>query len=100
TVGNTSSPRLDISDFWLLNDWIHFVATIDENGVMKAYRDAVLSGSKIDGLKPNSIYRTKQYIGKSNWSNDRYFKGTIDELRIYDRALSAAEVQALYNMGQ
>ena len=24
----------------------------------------------------------------------------IDDIRIYDRALSAAEVQALYNMGQ
>ena len=28
------------------------------------------------------------------------YNGYIDDLRIYDRALSAAEVQALYNMGQ
>ena len=28
------------------------------------------------------------------------FSGTIDDVRIYDRALSAAEVQALYNLGQ
>ena len=28
------------------------------------------------------------------------FKGIIDDVRIYDRALSAAEVQVLYNMGQ
>jgi hypothetical protein len=27
------------------------------------------------------------------------FKGLIDDVRIYDRALSAAEVQALYNLG-
>ena len=26
--------------------------------------------------------------------------GIIDDVRIYDRALSAEEVQALYNMGQ
>ena len=28
------------------------------------------------------------------------FNGLIDDVRIYDRALSAEEVQALYNMGQ
>jgi hypothetical protein len=28
------------------------------------------------------------------------YHGLIDDLRIYDRALSAAEVQALYNLGQ
>jgi hypothetical protein len=26
--------------------------------------------------------------------------GLIDDMRIYDRALSAEEVQALYNLGQ
>ena len=29
-----------------------------------------------------------------------YYSGLIDDVRIYDRALSAAEVQALYNLGQ
>jgi hypothetical protein len=33
--------------------------------------------------------------------NNYFFNGLIDDVRIYDRALSAAEeVQALYNMGQ
>ena len=29
-----------------------------------------------------------------------FFNGLIDDVRFYDRALSAAEVQALYNLGQ
>ena len=29
-----------------------------------------------------------------------FFEGLIDDIRIYDRALSAAEIQALYNLGQ
>jgi hypothetical protein len=29
-----------------------------------------------------------------------FFNGLIDDVRIYDRALSAEEVQALYNLGQ
>ncbi len=96
----SKNKRLEVSNFWPLNEWVHFVATIDENGVMKVYKDAILSGSKIDAFKPSTISRTKQYIGKSNWSVDSYYKGLIDDLRIYDRALSAAEVQALYNLGQ
>ncbi len=32
-------------------------------------------------------------------SNIQYFKGDIDDLRYYKRALSASEVQALYNAG-
>ena len=35
------------------------------------------------------------YLGKSPWSVDPYFDGQLDEVRIYRRALSAAEVQTL-----
>ncbi|NBU86316.1 MAG: hypothetical protein EBS13_03180 [Verrucomicrobia bacterium] len=40
------------------------------------------------------------YFGKRGGSTPLYFHGTIDDVRIYDRALSAEEVQALYNLGQ
>ena len=33
-------------------------------------------------------------------NNEANYKGLIDDVRIYDRALSAAEVQALFNLGQ
>lgn len=39
--------------------------------------------------------RINSYIGKSNWSSDGYFKGTIDEFRIYDRLLSSNEIVCL-----
>jgi hypothetical protein len=32
-------------------------------------------------------------------SNDLYFNGTIDDVAIYNRALSAREIQKLYNNG-
>ena len=34
------------------------------------------------------------------WQSTQFLDGLIDEVRIYDRALSADEVQALYNLGQ
>ncbi len=38
------------------------------------------------------------FIGKWGGRSDRNFKGTIDDVRIYNRALSEAEVQALYEL--
>ncbi len=38
--------------------------------------------------------------GGGGWSPTQFLEGLIDDVRIYDRALSAAEVQALYNLGQ
>jgi hypothetical protein len=37
------------------------------------------------------------FIGRSQFSVDPYFDGMIDEFRVYNRALSATEVLALYN---
>ena len=36
------------------------------------------------------------YLGKSQFTNDSYFDGQIDEFRVYSRALSAAEIKELY----
>ncbi len=36
------------------------------------------------------------FIGKCQFSHDPYFDGQIDDFRVYDRALSASEAQALY----
>ena len=34
------------------------------------------------------------------WQTGNYYHGSIDDVRIYDRTLSAEEVQALFKMGQ
>ena len=34
------------------------------------------------------------------WSTTQQLNGLLDDVRIYDRALSAEEVQVLYNLGQ
>ena len=35
----------------------------------------------------------------NNWDNNDPFQGSIDDIRIYNRALSHTEVQTLYNEG-
>lgn len=76
--------------------WKHLVITYD-NSTMKGYIDGVLVGSKAKGFT-SSFHSTKDIlIGNSqNSGNNRAFNGGVDDVRIYNRVLSASEIQSLY----
>jgi hypothetical protein len=47
-------------------------------------------------LRPTDLGKTSNnYIGRSQFSADPYLDGDIDEFRVYSRALSSSEIQAL-----
>jgi type II secretory pathway pseudopilin PulG len=76
--------------------WYHVVATYD-GSFMRLYVNGNLERSiAANGTIPSST--TPVNIG-SRTSNDRYFTGTIDEVAIYDRALSATEISSRFNAG-
>ncbi|MCE2617447.1 MAG: LamG-like jellyroll fold domain-containing protein [Phocaeicola sp.] len=77
-------------------EWGFYAATVDGKGVMKIYKNGVYLAQKTTYV-PKVLTRNKQYIGKSTFSVDGMFKGAIDDLRIYNYALSAEEMLALYN---
>ncbi|HAA18240.1 MAG TPA: hypothetical protein DCP28_05490 [Cytophagales bacterium] len=43
---------------------------------------------------------TTNYIGRSLFPADPYYQGLMDDIRIYDRALSEKEIEALYALGE
>jgi hypothetical protein len=48
-------------------------------------------------LRPSSIGNTaNNWIGRSAFTADPYFSGLVDDFRVYNRALTAAEITALY----
>ncbi|MEE3059979.1 MAG: LamG domain-containing protein, partial [Verrucomicrobiota bacterium] len=88
------------------SSWYHFASVVD-GGFAKSQMKVFLQGTElvknytIDGspaLLSDEQDRMLRIGRRVN--NDANYKGLIDDVRIYDRALSAAEVQALYNMGQ
>lgn len=72
--------------------WIHLAATIDGSGIAKLYKN----GEQIQTGEihlPNTLKRTKNYIARSNGSNDGYFNGKISDFRIWKVARTAADIK-------
>jgi hypothetical protein len=77
-----------------LNQWQHFVATMDASGNVLVYKNGVLVGSGPTAI-PNPVTRTGNYAGRSNWPGDGFYQGKMDDLRIYTRVLDPAAIAAL-----
>ncbi|HEX7055909.1 MAG TPA: LamG domain-containing protein, partial [Bacilli bacterium] len=77
--------------------WKHVAVTL-QGSTGRLYVDGVQVATNPNmTLKPSSLGSTNlNYIGKSQWA-DPYFHGSIDEFKIYSRALTAAEVAELAN---
>ncbi len=79
-----------------LNNWHHVVFQWGTNG-QKLYLNGVLVDTK-----SSTGYVTQSqtiYIGRSSWPSS-HVNGKIDDIRIYNRALSEQEIYALYTEGQ
>ena len=50
-------------------------------------------------MEPNKTYNLR-YINKSVYPSDGNFDGQMDDFRIYDKALTATEINTLYNVNQ
>ena len=74
--------------------WHHVVGVYDGNQIL-LYVDGVLDASKNVGSMNIDTWRALR-IGE-NWElGNSFFGGTLDEVRIYDRALTADDVAQLF----
>ncbi len=92
--GGTES-NIRVNTFWEVGNWMHVVGTVDKNDLMSLYKDGQLVGTNTAGRQPLAFSRTNQYIGRSNWGNDRYYRGIMDEVMLYRRALPISDIQQL-----
>jgi hypothetical protein len=73
--------------------WYHLAASYDGE-TLQAYRDGVLVASNTAPSGPPDGETRPLLFGRSA-VRDQFFAGTIDDVRIYDRALAAADITAL-----
>lgn len=99
TGGSGAEQRINASSALATGVWKHVTVTLSgSTGIL--YVDGVEVGRNSSmTLKPSSLGNTNlNYIGRSQYA-DPYLDGQVDDFRIYNRALSASEIQSLANGG-
>jgi uncharacterized protein YegP (UPF0339 family) len=89
--------------------WHHIVLVLDQaNNYFRIYVDGVQTDNgtqSVDGAitttaNQSSMCAEKNWIDTSyTTAGNRYYAGNVDEVRVYNRALSASEVTQLYKQG-
>ncbi|MDP4687295.1 MAG: choice-of-anchor D domain-containing protein, partial [Salibacteraceae bacterium] len=74
------------------NVWRH-IALVAKSGDTRVYVNGAQIGTTNTATFDNILVTNNMRIG-SGFSSGRFFNGDIDEVRLWDRALSAAEIQA------
>jgi chitodextrinase len=98
-IAGTGRVSVDFTPY--LNQWTHVALVSGGNGgtFKGIYLNGTLASSGTTSDGPN-ISLTGIDIGRWNLAGTSYYQtGAIDDFRLYNRALSASEVQALYTAG-
>ncbi len=79
--------------------WHHVAAVFTAiSSTATLYVDGVAGpATSISGFAPSTSQPL--YIGRDPAYTTRFFQGLLDEISIYNRALTATEIQAIYNAG-
>lgn len=90
-----NEQRVDVAQPLTAGAWIHVAVTLS-GSTGKIYVNGVLKGSSQSiNINPTDLGATNQnYIGRSQWP-DPYLDGSIDDFRMYDRALTKKEINEI-----
>ncbi len=88
-----------------LNEWSHIAVVFDRDGNMTRYLNGVQTGTQ-DNISANngsSVDHPHNFcIGARDGGtgcDERLYDGSIDEVRVYERVVTANEIKQVYNAG-
>lgn len=82
------------------NTWYHIVGTLSDDGSKnKVYINGTDKTSLVATTEPLEDNNLNVIIGSNSPASDCYLSGIIDEVRIYNEALTAGEIQKHYAQG-
>lgn len=95
---SAGSAGLGFTQSSLLAGWNH-VAAVRVGSTVSGYLNGVLQGSGINGSAITAAAGLKFVLGGDRVELNTFkWTGLIDDVRWYDRALSAAEIQTIYGV--
>ncbi len=84
---------------WTVGEWYHFAGTFDGK-TMKVYVNGKLEGEAANNV-PIAPSDLELWIGGDDYGRPSdFFPGKIDEVRLYEKALSEAQIQKAMNTPQ
>jgi hypothetical protein len=81
------------------DSWTMITATYDTDGTLALYKDDSQAGENTNADGSLNQVTADVTLGARDAGADRFYDGVEDDVRFYDKALSATEVTNLFNTG-
>ncbi|MEI7921870.1 MAG: LamG-like jellyroll fold domain-containing protein, partial [Planctomycetota bacterium] len=87
----------DYGNVLTLNTWQYISVTLSSSGQLKIYKNGteVVTDTVAASQMPRNIARPLSYLGRGNWNTDPNFVGQMNSASVWNRTLSATEIQSL-----
>ena len=83
-----------------VSQWKHVAVTIAE-GKTVIYIDGEEAASSTDiTIKPSDIHPVLNYIGRSQFNSDPFLSAYLDDIRVYNHAVSDADLKVIMDGGE
>ena len=79
-----------------INSWVHLVLIRDEERTIYYVNNVLVYTSTSDGIGSTWGPNPEFIIGSGRHTTDQFFKGKIDDIRIFNRVINESEIQTLY----
>jgi hypothetical protein len=100
TMAGTTSLKVYANSLPPAGTLVHYALVFDgTNDSMSLYVDGVLQNTTPITLELTALLDVNCYLGRSQFTQDPHFLGSIEEFRVYRGARSAAQLAASYAAG-
>lgn len=93
--GGVKSSTMDRNTFFPAGEWVHVIITYDsDTHTLQCYRNGKQIKTDMTYGSASDIKETDctKYVGRQGYSNANGLKGAIDDIEIYNKAMSAKEI--------
>lgn len=92
-----SSAFVNSGSYPPTDTWVHHTMTFKDSTV-EAYQDGVSIGTDTGPSETPLSLSNPAFLGRNLFDGDRYADAILDDVRLYDRALSEPEIEVLANL--
>lgn len=80
------------------NKWTHVAVTFGTDKIVLYVNGTAVATNTTIKTRPADIRPVLNYVGRSQFAADLFFNGAIDDVRVYNYALSADEIAAIADL--